>query len=128
MSGKQTFRIEGTLPGLNEYTRANRSNYHSGAQMKKQTETMIGRFIRLAKLKPVQGRVHISYQWIEPNERRDLDNIAFARKFVQDALVKSGVLAGDGRKHIKGFDDDFSVVSKTTPGVVVTICPIEETL
>lgn len=117
----QTFRIEGTLPGLNEYTRANRGkDYHAGARMKKQTENMIIVFIRAARLLPVQTRVRIRYRWIDANRKRDLDNIAFAKKFVQDALVKAGTLAGDSREYIVGFEDSFAI-DKARPGVEVTI-------
>lgn len=122
---KQTFRIVGQLPGANDYTKACRTHYHVGARMKHDTEEMIAGFIRIAGLRPVEGPVGIRYRWVEPNARRDLDNIAFARKFIQDALVRVGILAGDGRKHIKGFRDDF-VTDKHAPGVVVTIVPGDE--
>ena len=50
----------------------------------------------------------------------DKDNIAFAKKFIQDSLVHAGVLANDGWNQIEGFTDDFAVDPKN-PRVEVTI-------
>lgn len=45
------------------------------------------------------------FEWHERTKKRDADNIASAKKFILDALVKSGVLADDSRKYVKGFYD-----------------------
>ena len=42
-------------------------------------------------------------------ERRDKDNIAFAKKFIQDALVKEKVLENDGWAQIDSWTDAFAV-------------------
>lgn len=120
-----TLIIPGTLPGLNEYISAERGNKYKAATMKKQTEHLI---ISLCKhqLKGVhiQKPVRIWYGWIEPNRRRDKDNIAFAKKFIQDSLVKAGVLKNDGWNEIDGFEDDFDVDAKK-PRVIVKIREVE---
>ena len=36
-----------------------------------------------------------------------MDNIAFAKKFVFDAMQKAGKIANDNSSHIKGFSDSF---------------------
>ena len=41
--------------------------------------------------------------------RRDKDNIAFAKKFIQDALVKEKVLKNDGWAQIESWTDAFAV-------------------
>ena len=46
------------------------------------------------------------------------DNVAFARKFVQDALVRCGVLKNDGWAQVENFTDAFSV-DKKNPRVEV---------
>lgn len=46
--------------------------------------------------------------------------MAFAKKFILDALVKAGILAGDGRKNVVGFSDEFHV-DPGNPRVVITI-------
>lgn len=61
--------------------------------------------------------VMVRFEWHERTKKRDADNIASAKKFILDALVKMGVLADDSRKYVKGFYDyiiddkeDFVVV------------------
>jgi Holliday junction resolvase RusA-like endonuclease len=120
----QTFTVEYKLPGMNEYTNANRSGPQVGASMKKYAEEVIFYAIRQAKIQPVSRPVILSYIWTEPGAKRDADNIAVAQKFVQDALVNAGVLPGDSMKHVKGFNHVFRDGKKH--GVQVTIVEIEE--
>ena len=118
--------IPGHLPGLNEYIVAERTSKYKAAKMKRDAEDLIALCAR-AQLKGVQftSPVTMLYTWIEPNCRRDKDNIAFARKFVQDALVSVGVLQGDGWKHIDYFGDEFAVC-KQNPCVRVVIFDNED--
>ena len=111
--------VLGQLPGLNEYILAERGNRYAAAKMKTDAEKTICWAIK-EQLKGITflNPVNISYLWIEPNRRRDKDNIAFARKFIQDALVEMKVLKGDGWKHIEGFSDRFEV---GTPRVEIEI-------
>lgn len=106
--------IPGTLPGLNEYIRAERGNKYGAAKMKSDAEKTII-FAARKRLKGVriERPVQLEYTWYD-NTRRDYDNIAFAHKFVQDALVKAGVLKDDGRKYIKGFSDAFVDVKENS--------------
>lgn len=53
--------------------------------------------------------VKLAFRWYEPNKKRDLDNIAFAKKFILDALVQNGVIKTDGWKGVTGFTDSFFV-------------------
>ena len=79
------------LAGLNEYTRANRTNAHIGASMKRTNEELIIPYIR-RDLKGVHfDKVDIDITWYEPTKRRDPDNIFFAIKFILDALVKCNI-------------------------------------
>ena len=102
------FEINKRLMGLNEYTKANRTNKYAGNQAKKDEQKYIEWCIieQLGNLhidKPVKGR----FTWIEENKRRDLDNICFAKKFILDSMVKAGKLKDDNRNFVKGFRDDF---------------------
>lgn len=115
-----TLTIPGTLPGLNEYTDANRGHKYRGNSLKKQTEQMIILLAKNQLKKPIKTPVFMSYTWIEPNRFRDKDNIAFAKKFVQDALVKAGKIKGDGWKYVTGFKDVFAIDAKN-PRVIVEI-------
>lgn len=116
-----TLTIPDRLPSLNEYTRACRSNKYTGAKMKKEAEEIIGWNIKL-RLKDIHfdAPVRLKFRWFEPNRRRDLDNVAFAKKFILDALVKNGVLPDDGPKYVIGFTDEF-FIDKDHPRVEVDI-------
>lgn len=117
--------IPGLLPGLNEYTEANRINRYKAAAMKNQAENVIGLMIKsqMRKIEIIKP-VIINYTWIEANRKRDKDNICFAKKFIQDALVKTKVLKNDGWKEIEGFTDSFKV-DKKNPRVEVEIVEVE---
>ena len=66
----------------------------------------------------------MEYTWYEINKHRDKDNISsYGRKIIQDGLVKSGVLQGDGWSDIDGFSDSFEV-DKENPRVEVRIIEI----
>ena len=95
------------LPSLNEYVNACRSNPYVGAKMKKDSEELIGWFIK--KIAPFRNPVEVSFTWIEPNRRRDVDNISFAKKFILDALVKNGVLKDDSQKYVRALSDSFQI-------------------
>lgn len=114
------FVIKGQLPGLNEYTRQNRNNRYDGARMKAETEQLITIMIRNQHLEPIHGRVFLTFKWYEPNEKRDPDNVAFAKKFILDALVSNGIIDGDGRKIVKGFKDQIETDRKN-PRIIVEI-------
>jgi Holliday junction resolvase RusA-like endonuclease len=116
-----TFTVPGRLPGLNEYTRACRNSARIGNNCKKAAQRTVRWGINAAHLEPiVEGSVHVAFLWIEPNRRRDLDNVAFAKKFVLDELVDAEILTDDRRKHVAGFQDRFGVDPRN-PRVIVTI-------
>jgi Holliday junction resolvase RusA-like endonuclease len=117
--------IDGQLPGLNDYVDACRSYAYAGARMKTKTENIIGWEIKRQKLMPVYSAVSVHFHWFEPNRRRDMDNIAFAKKFILDALQANGILQGDGWRQIRGLSDAFSV-DKNRPRVEVTVTREED--
>ena len=104
------FIIPERLMGLNDFiTKINR-NRHAGNKEKQKTERMIGKHIKeqLGSVR-IDFPIFIKYTWIEENRRRDKDNIAFAKKFIQDALVKEHIIVNDGWREITGFSDCFRV-------------------
>lgn len=117
----KTLIIDGQLPNLNEYTKACRGNKFLGAKMKKNAEEWITLYIQ-KHLKGVHfdGTVELAFRWYEPNKKRDLDNICFAKKFILDALVSNGIIVADGWKGVIGFTDRF-FVDKENPRVEVDI-------
>lgn len=116
-----TLTIAGRLAGLNEYTRACRSNRYLGAKMKKGAEDYIMLHIN-TQLKGVQyeNPVRLSFRWYEKDRKRDLDNIAMSKKFILDALVKAGTIKTDSWKGVIGFADEF-FVDRTNPRIEVEI-------
>lgn len=118
----QTFTIHGRLPSLNEYINAERTNRYKAAKLKKDIQERIGADIRAANLGHVKSPVTLVYRFYEPNRRRDKDNIAaVAHKFVQDSLVKEGILKDDGWDYIVGFSDEF-YLDRESPRIEVELC------
>lgn len=93
------------LPSANEYIRSCRANKYAASQFKRQYENDIAIFIN--KLPKFNNPVTIHFHWVEGNKRRDLDNVAFAKKFILDALVKCGKLQDDNRRIVTAFSDTF---------------------
>lgn len=109
------------LPNLNDYIKAERTNKFKAAALKRETENAIIIFIKdqLSTIS-IKEPVTMHYTWFERNRRRDKDNVAFAKKFVQDALVGANVLQNDGWDNITGFTDNFFIDAKN-PRVEVLI-------
>ena len=123
---KQSFTVEGQLPSLNEYIKAERSTRYAASTMKHQYQNMIVIGIRRAKMKPMQTPVLLTYRFYERAMKRDKDNIAsIAHKFIQDALVVSGIIPDDGWKHIGypqgiAYVDEF-YIDKKNPRIEVEL-------
>lgn len=98
---------------MNEYIEAERSSRYAASAMKKQVQHTIALVCRAQ-----HPRAHFTkpvimhYKWIEKDRRRDCDNIAFGKKFIQDAFVKAGIIIDDSRKYVAGFTDTFEVDRK----------------
>ena len=119
--------IPGTLNNLNDYIDAERTNRHKGAKMKAYNGNIVSQAIRRCmRGVKLEKPVFMEYLWVEPNKRRDKDNISsFGRKVIQDALVDTGVLKNDGWKHVVGFSDKFDV-DKENPRIEVLIREADE--
>jgi len=118
--------IQGRLCGLNQYIAAERANCYKGAEIKRENESIVITAIRqqLRGIK-ITKPVYMEYKWIEKNKRRDLDNITFGRKIIQDSLVKAGILKNDGWKYILGFSDRFEV-DRENPRIEIKIKEVVE--
>jgi len=119
-----SFTIEGRLAGLNEIIGANRYNRFAGAGLKKKEQARCVKAVNDYLLPKMSKPVRIHFEWIEPNSRRDLDNIAAGTKFVCDALVATGILPNDNREWVKGIAHAFPEPDKAKPRVVVTLTEI----
>lgn len=115
----QEFEVPGRLPGANEYTAACRSNARAGGRMKRDAQERVCWAIRAAHLRPM-GKVDVSFVWIEPDMRRDKDNVRFAAKFILDALVEMQIIKNDGWRHVGDLSDAY-MVNRDNPRVVVRL-------
>ena len=114
--------IPGELVDLNTYINAERSNRYAGAKIKAEMTDYITLLAKQLKIKnrPIGAPVRLTYHWYCKDKRKDKDNIAFAKKFIQDGLVNAGVLKNDGWNDIEGFNDRF-YIDKANPRVEVEI-------
>lgn len=99
------------LPSLNDYVNVCRRNKYESATYKREIEAKIRLFT--GRLPKFEKPVKIHFHWVEKDMRRDLDNIAFAKKFILDALVKAGKLRDDSRRYVVGFTDSFEQGDRT---------------
>ncbi len=116
------------LPSLNDYIDACRTsgtrNYYrnkhwnKGNDMKQKVQADIMPYLK--KLGVFNNGIRVEFTWIEPDRRRDLDNVCFAKKFILDAMVKGGVIPNDNARYVKGFIDKFGY-SKGEPKVIVEV-------
>jgi Holliday junction resolvase RusA-like endonuclease len=111
--------LQGRLPSLNDYINSCRRNRYDGANLKKVVEEYICCEIK-KQTKDKFDTVALTFSWYEANKKRDLDNIAFAKKFILDALQTTDTLTGDGWGQVIGFSDEF-YVDKENPRVEIEI-------
>lgn len=113
--------IKGQLATLNEHDNANRSNRYSGAQLKKEMTELVAWQVKGAT--PIKIPCILTFHWYYSG-KHDFDNIRFACKYIQDGLVKAGVLKDDSQKHILGYGGDYFI--KVEKGQEKVIVEIEE--
>lgn len=113
--------IDMKLPSLNDYIKVCRTNKYMAGKYKKDLEDKIALF--LLKMPKYEKPIKIHFTWVEGNKRRDIDNVAFAKKFILDAMVKYGKLENDNRNYVYAFTDSFEYGKETK-----VILEIEEKL
>ncbi len=92
---------------LNEYIKHERSNKFQAANTKNQQTSFVYWLIKEQKFKLDKCKYDVIFNWYKPNNKKDHDNIAFAKKFILDGLVMAKVLPSDGSKFIGNFQDIF---------------------
>lgn len=113
--------IDGSLMSLNEYIRICRGNKYAANSVKTAAGALVLSYINIY-LKGVRfdKKVQMNFLWVCKDRRQDPDNICFAKKFILDALVKSGVIPNDGWNNIAGFSDSFQI-DKEHPRIEIAI-------
>lgn len=121
----QKLVVKGVLPGLNEMTKANRSNRYQGNKQKKEATRLVSLSCRACHLKKVSGIHDYTFIWYCKDKRRDKDNIMAGQKFIFDGLQEAGVIENDGWKEVGDIKHIFRI-DKASPRVEVLIERIEE--
>lgn len=112
--------IDGELIDLNKYINAQRANRYGGASVKKKyTQKCAAAFLPI-RTKKLKFPITLHVTWFCKDKRKDKDNIAFAKKFILDGMIQSGLIANDGWQEIEGFTDNFEV-DKSNPRVEIKI-------
>ena len=123
-----SFTIPGRLSGANEIKSANRSHWSVGAKLVKEDKERcmwaIGRH-GLDGTPRFKVPVTIAFVWIEPNAKRDIDNVTAGQKVILDALVLCGVIKNDTRQWIKGISHEFQEPNKIDPRIEVTVAEVQ---
>ena len=119
------FVIYGKLPGLNDYTRANRGNKYRANKMKQDIQKTIYKYIvfgvSMKDLEKVDRYpIGLTIKWYEPNNRRDIDNITFGTKFLLDSMVCMGIIEDDSRKYVDSIEH-VVYTDKENPRIEVEI-------
>ena len=114
--------VLGKLPGLNEYIDACRENRYKAAKLKREAESLV--IWQARRIEKITARSKFVFTWYEHTRRRDPDNVAFAKKFVLDALQQCGKLKNDNSNFVSGFEDRF--VYGNTQGVLIEIFEEDE--
>lgn len=120
------FTIHSRLPSLNDVISDNRANRYKGAKLKKDTEAIIIAEIKKQKVQPVtEYPVEVFIRWVEPNRKRDVDNIQSSKKFILDAMVKAGVIVNDSQRYVAQVYDVVEVGDLARVEVEVIECVIQ---
>lgn len=95
-------------------------HFHKQAEEKRQSDDCVAWSAKAFRIKQARKPVILHCHWVEQNRKRDLDNVFFGVKFIQDGLVKAGILANDTHHEIVGISHTIAYDS-TNPRIEVTI-------
>lgn len=112
----------GEFCDLNTYINAERRNRFLASKIKKE-ETERVYYLTVGKKLPlgVTFPLTIEITWFVKDSRKDADNITFAKKFIADGMVMSGLLPEDSRKFVRVWRDIDIEVDKVNPRVEIVI-------
>ena len=118
------FTIKGRLAGANEIKSANRAHWSVGAKIVKNDKELVLWTLKAAGLYQkgtFTNAAGVSFTWIEPNGKRDVDNISAGQKVILDALVASGWLVNDTRRWVKEIRHFFPDPDPRNPRIMVVV-------
>lgn len=101
---KNTLRIEYDFVYLNEYIDRERTNRMIASSIKKKITNAVMEQALYANCNRPKRQVDMVFSW-HVKGKYDSDNIAFAKKFVLDGMVKAGILENDNPKWVRHLKD-----------------------
>ena len=113
--------VDGKLPSINDYIDACRANKYKAAKMKREAEDLI--IAQTLQLQQITRPVFFRFTWYEKTTQRDPDNVCAAKKFILDALQKSGKLKNDNAKWVRGFAGDMFIYG-IKQGVLIEVLEV----
>ena len=118
------FSVPGKLPSLNDFIRVERANRFAAASLKRRAHEQV--LAALGEHPSFTEPVTVFFAWYRPDKRTDKDNVAFAKKFVLDALQIAGVIPNDTWNLCTPYDTAFAI-DKANPRTEITITTDEKT-
>lgn len=113
--------IDGTMRGMNDWRDAIQRSPHAGNDMARAAKKRVAALAREQRVPRFERPVVVTFDWYEPNKRRDLDNVAgTGQKWVLDGLVAADVLPDDNADHVVGIQH-WLHFDALEPGAIVTI-------
>ena len=116
--------IEERLPSLNEYIRMVGFGVGAVAAFKRRWEKKIAKYF--GGIEKVESPCVVEMRFTEEDkpQKRDLDNVESARKFILDSLVAAGMLPNDTPRWVVAIPSSTDYGEKAK--VTVTIREIKE--
>lgn len=113
----QQLKVNNLPPTLNE---VRRMHFQQVAKEKKEWEHIVGWLVKEQRLKPV-SRAIVTYEFYFKDKRKhDPDGYAFSAKYIQDGLVKAGILPDDNFDHVRELRIKQGGISKQ-PYILITL-------
>jgi len=100
--------MPGTLPGMNEIIRADKSSPYAYREINKlHTESIAWEAVR--QKVPFYDKADFRIMWYCPDRRHDKDNVVVGAKSIRDGRVEAGVLKNDGWAQVGAIEHYFAV-------------------
>lgn len=119
-----TYTIPGRLAGANEAINRAKGGIYLSNRLKRAETKRCALAAIVGQVPKLKKPIRLHFHWVEPNRRRDLDNIRYAAKFVIDGLRECRKLENDGWRWIVGMSDTWQVDPKN-PHIEVKITELE---
>ena len=99
--------IKGRFTSLNAYIKTERGNKYKANKLKQYNQSLVKYQVKRGT--QFECPCKLMFTWHIKDKRSDADNIAFAKKFILDALVQANVIPNDSFRYIRGFVDEFVI-------------------